>query len=163
MNIEQFLLFNISLWKFKLYINKAVLETRVWPAFAIKYFYNHFSFSPTPMVHMKECGWNDTIFQNLSKRSITPRWPLTPLLLRSHVWLCLRIILSKFHENNYVKVCGYSDLFFFKNLNQRSWTPRWPLTPSLLRSHVWRYPRILVSKSHGNTSMYVDTAINFAK
>ena len=53
---------------------------------------------------------------------------------------------------------------FAKNLNQRSLTPRWPLTPHLLRSHVWLYPRIIVSmsKSHGNTSMYVDTVINFA-
>ena len=40
--------------------------------------------------------------------------------------------------------------------------PRWPLTPHLLRSHVWPYPRIIVSKPHGNTSMYVDTVINFA-
>ena len=52
---------------------------------------------------------------------------------------------------------------FFKNLNQRSLTPRWPLTPCLLRSHVWLYPRIFVSKSHGNTSMFEDTMINFAK
>ena len=52
---------------------------------------------------------------------------------------------------------------FLKNLNQRSLTPRWPLTPCLLRSHVWLYPRIIVSKSHDNTSMYVDTVINFAK
>ena len=51
---------------------------------------------------------------------------------------------------------------FSKNLNQRSLTPRWPLTPCLLRSHVWLYPRIIVSKSHDNTSMYVDTVINFA-
>ena len=27
---------------------------------------------------------------------------------------------------------------------------------------MWLYPRIIVSKSHGNTSMYVDTVINFA-
>ena len=52
---------------------------------------------------------------------------------------------------------------FSKNLNQRSLTPRWPLTPCLLRSHVWLYPRIIVSKSHDYTSMYVDTVINFAK
>ena len=52
---------------------------------------------------------------------------------------------------------------FCKNLKQRSLTPRWPLTPHLLRSYVWLYPRIIVSKSHGNTSMYVDTVINFAK
>ena len=62
----------------------------------------------------------------------------------------------------YIKVCGYSDLFC-KNLKQRSLTPRWPLTPHLLRSHVWLYPRIIVSKSHENTSKYVDTVNLFAK
>ena len=49
----------------------------------------------------------------------------------------------------YIKVCGYSDPFF-KNLNKRSLTPRWPMTPCLLRSHVWLYPQIIVSKSHEN-------------
>ena len=62
----------------------------------------------------------------------------------------------------YIKVCGYSDPFF-RNLNQRSLTPRWPLTPLLLMSNVWLYPRIIMSKSHWNTSIYVDTVINFAK
>ena len=62
----------------------------------------------------------------------------------------------------YIKVCGYSDPFC-KNLNQRSLTPRWPLTPHLLRSHVWLYPRIIVPKSHENTSKYVDTVTLFAK
>ena len=53
--------------------------------------------------------------------------------------------------------------FFAINLKQRSLTPRWPLTPHLLRSHVWLYPRIIVSKSHENTSKYVDTVTLFAK
>ena len=90
-------------------INKAVLEPRVSPAFAITYFCNH-------------CNIR---FENTSK---------------------------------YVDTLT----LFSKNLNQRSLTPRWPLTPCLLRSLVWLYPRIIVSKSHGNTSMYVDTVINFA-
>ena len=34
-------------------------------------------------------------------------------------------------------------------------TPRWPLTSLLLRAHVWLYLRIIVSKSHGNTSLYM--------
>ena len=89
--------------------NKAVLEPRVSPTFAITYFCNH-------------CNIR---FENTSKYVVT----LT---------------------------------LFSKNLNQRSLTPRWPLTPCLLRSHVWLYPRIIVSKSHYNTSMYVDTVINFA-
>ena len=87
-----------------------VLEPRVLPAFAITYFCNH-------------CNIR---FENTSK---------------------------------YVDTLT----LFSKNLNQRSLTPRWPLTPCLLRSHVWLYPRIIVSKSHDNTSMYVDTVINFAK
>ena len=90
--------------------NKAVLEPRVSPAFAITYFCNH-------------CNIR---FENTSK---------------------------------YVDTLT----LFPKNLNQRSLTPRWPLTPCLLRSHVWLYPRFIVSKSHDNTSMYVDTVINFAK
>ena len=89
--------------------NKAVLEPRVLPAFAITYFCNH-------------CNIR---FENTSK---------------------------------YVDTLT----LFSKNLNQRSLTPRWPMTSCLLRSHVWLYPRIIVSKSHGNTSMYVDTVINFA-
>ena len=40
--------------------------------------------------------------------------------------------------------------------NQRSLSRRWPLTPHLLRSYVWRYPRIIVSKCNENTSKYVD-------
>ena len=51
---------------------------------------------------------------------------------------------------------AYRD-FFFKNLNQRS------LTPSLLRSRVWLYPRIIVSKFYENTSKYVDTVTFFQK
>ena len=77
-----------------------------------------------------------------------------------------------------IDVCRYNDKFC-KNTTyyihthyvQNEWSQslsehvqaRWPLTPCLLRSHVWLYPRIIVSKSHGNTSMYVDTMINFAK
>ena len=90
--------------------NKAILEPRVSPAFAITYF----------------CNYCNIRFENTSK---------------------------------YVDTLT----LFSKNINQRSLNPRWPLTPCLLRSHVWLYPRIIVSKSHDNTSMYVDTVINFAK
>ena len=55
------------------------------------------------------------------ERSLTPRWPLTPSLLRSHV------TLPKDHCNSvpwkYIKVCGYSDLF-----SPKTWTKgHWPL------------------------------------
>ena len=52
---------------------------------------------------------------------------------------------------------------FSKNLNQKSLTPRWSLTPCLLRSHVWLYSRVVVSKSYENTSKYVDTVTLFSK
>ena len=59
--------------------------------------------------------------------------------------------------------CVWIQWPFFQNLNQRSLVPRWPLTSCLLKSQVWLYPRITVSKSHENISMHVDTVINFAK
>ena len=43
----------------------------------------------------------------------------------------------------------------------------WPLDDlvrmTLLRSHVWLYPRFIMSKSHVNTSKYVDTVTLFSK
>ena len=117
---------------------------------------------PSPM-KIHQSMWIQWHFlqKNLNQRSLTPRWPLTPHLLRSHVWLYPRIIVSKSHEN----ISKYVDTvtFFAKNLKQRSLTPRWPLTPHLLRSQVWLYPRIIVSKSHENTLTYVDTVTLFAK
>ena len=91
---------------------------------------------------------------------MTPRWPLTPFFGIT----CVTPTKDHYIQVpwKYIKVCGYSDPFFFKT-EQRSLTPRWPLTPSLLRSHVWLYPRITVFKSHGNTLMYVDTVISFVK
>ena len=69
--------------------------------------------------------------------------------------------MSKSHENT-SKYVDTSNLFS-KNLNQRSLIPRWVLTPSLLTSHVWLYPRIILSKSNDNTSKYVDTVTFFTK
>ena len=138
--------------------NKAVLEPRVSPAFVITYFCNHCNIR-------FENTWKymDTLrlfFQKPEPKVIDPKMTFDP---KSVEVTC--VTLFKDHcvqvPQKY-KVCGYSDPFF-KNLNQRSLTPRWPLTPCLLRAHVWLYPRIIVSKSHGNTSMYVDTVINFVK
>ena len=68
----------------------------------------------------------------------------------------------------YINVCGYSDQFcnirfdpYLQKL-ERSLTSTWHLTPNLLRSHVLLYPRIIVTKSHENTSKYVDT-VTFSK
>ena len=104
------------------------------------------------------------------------------LLSRLHTFAIIVILDLKIHQSMWIhwpffpKTCNHCNIrfentskyvdtltLFSKNLNQRSLTPRWPLTPCLLRSHVWLYPRIIVSKSHDNTSMYVDTVINFAK
>ena len=54
-------------------------------------------------------------------------------------------------------------LFLQKKLEPKVIDLWWPLTPHLLRPHVWLYPRIIVSKSHENTSKYVDTENLFAK
>ena len=96
--------------------------------------------------------------KNLNQRSLTPRLPLTPSLLGSHVWLCPRIIVS--HSKSHENISKYVDtVTLFQNLNKRSLTPRWPLTPHLLRSHVWLYPRITVSKSHEKSSMWIQWSI----
>ena len=64
----------------------------------------------------------------------------------------------------YIKVSGYSSRYFSKNWTNRSMTlNKWPLKPLLLRLHVWFYQRITVSKSHENTSNYVDTVTIFQK
>ena len=68
------------------------------------------------------------------------------LLSRSHTFAIIVILDLKIHQSMWIHW-----LFFPKTWNQRSLTPRWPLTPCLLRSHVWLYPRIIVSKSHDNT------------
>ena len=83
---------------------------------------------------------------------------MSRLLSRSHTFAIIVILDLKIHQSMWIHWP-----FVSKNLNQRSLTPRWPLTPCLLRLHVWLYPRIIVSKSHDNTSLYVDTVINFAK
>ena len=115
-----------------------------------------------PWKYVKVCGYSDPFFKDLNPSSLTPRWPLTPSLLRSHVWLYPRITVFKSHENT-SKFVDTVTLFSKAWMKKRSLTPIWPLTRRLLRSHVWLYPRIIVSMSHENTSMYVDTVINFAK
>ena len=163
-----------------------------------------------PWKYIRVCGYSDLFAKNLNQRSLTPRWPLTSYLLRSHVWLYPMIIVSKSHENtskhvdtvtlfakNWTKghwplddlwphicwghMCDSTQgslcpspmkihqnmwiqwPFLQKKLEPKVIDPRWPLTPHLLRSHVWLDPRIIVSKSHENTSKYVDTVNLFAE
>ena len=83
------------------------------------------SLCPTPMV-IHQSIWIQWIFvKNLAKRS------MTPLLLRSYVWLYPRIIVSKSHENmsKYVDTVTLS----CKNLNKRSLTPRWHFDPKSVK------------------------------
>ena len=100
-------------------------------------------------------------FQKLEPKVIDPKMTFDP---KSVEVTC--VTLPKDHcvqvPQKYIKLCGYSDPFC-KNLNQRSLTPWWPLNPRLLRSHVWLYLSIIVSKSHKNTSKYVDTVTFFSK
>ena len=115
-------------------------------------------------MQMHQCGYsNQNILTKDQRPQTTPRWPLIPHPLRSqsYVQLYLRTVVFNFHKNTSKHVDTVT--FFFKNFNQRPMIPRWPLTPLLLRSHVWHYQRIIVPKSHGTTSIFVDTVINVAK
>ena len=75
-----------------------------------------------PWKYVKICGYNDFFSKILTKWSMTqmtPRWPLTPLLLRSHVQLkdyCVQL------PQKYIKACGYSDL-----LSKTLTNGQWPL------------------------------------
>ena len=54
-------------------------------------------------------------------------------------------------------------ILFFKKLEPKVIDPYMTFDPmSVEVTCVTLYPRIIVSKSHDNTSMYVDTVINFA-
>ena len=114
-----------------------------------------------PWKYIKVCGYSDFFAKTWSKG----HWPLDdlwPHICWGHMCdstqgpLCPSPM--KIHQSMWIQWP-----FCKKNLNQRSLTPRWPLTPHLLRSHVWLYPRIILSKSHENTSKYVDTVNLFAK
>ena len=94
---------------FPWWLNKAVLEPQVLPAFAVTYFCNHCNIR---FENTSKYVDTLTLFsKNLNQRSLTPRWPLIPCLLRSHVWLYPRIIVSK-SPWQYINVCGYSDRFY---------------------------------------------------
>ena len=71
--------------------------------------------------------------KNLTKRSMTHRWPLTHF--------CWGHMCDSTQGSLYpspMKICQsmWIQWPFFKILEQRSLTPGWPLTPSLLRSYV---------------------------
>ena len=114
--------------------------------------------------HENTSKYVDTVIFFLSKPWTKGHWPLDDLwpqlswgLMCDSTQGSFCLSLMKIHQNLWIQWP------FFKNLKQRSLTPRWPLTSCLMRSHVWLYPRIIVFESHGNTSMFVDTMINFAK
>ena len=111
--------------------------------------------------YIKVCGYSDPFCKNLNQRSLTLD-DLWPHICWGHMCDSTQGSLCpspmKIHQSMWIQWP-----FLQKNLNQRSLTPRWPLTPHLLRSHVWLYPRIILSKSHENTSKYVDTVNLFAK
>ena len=120
------------------------------------------SLCPSPMEYINVCGYSD----QFCKLPTKDHWP--PDDLWPHI--CWGLMCDstqgslcpspmKIHQSMWIQWPFLQK----KKLNQMSLTPRWPLTPHLLRSHVWLYPRIIVSKSHENTSKYVDTVNLFAK
>ena len=102
-----------------------------------------------PWKYIKECGYSDPLKKK--QRSLTPRWPLTPSLL-THMCDFTQGLLCPSPMKIYQSML--TQWPFIQKLEPEVIDPRWPLTPRLLRSHVWLYPRIIVSKSH---------VINFAK
>ena len=110
---------------------------------------------------MKECG-NCDYFSNLIQKVNDLKTTFDPTYVEV---TCVTLPKDHFHPST-LKICQSMWIqwsFFCKKLEPKVIDPIWPLTPSLLRSNVWLYPRIIVSKSHGDASMYVDTVINFAK
>ena len=114
-----------------------------------------------PWKYIKVCGNSEPFLQ----KTLKGHWPLDDLwphicwgLMHDSTQGSLCPSPMKIHQSMWIQWP-----FLQKNLKQRSLNPRWPLTPHLLRSHVWLYPRIIVSKSHENTSKYVETVNLFAK
>ena len=120
------------------------------------------SLCPSPMKIHQSMWIQWPFLQKLNQRSLTPRWPLIPHLLRPWGHTCDSTQGLLCPSPTGIHQCMWIQWSILQITNQRSLTPRWPLTPHLLRSYVWCYPRIIVSKSHENTSKYVDTVINFA-
>ena len=95
------------------------------------------SLTRLPWKCIKIWGYSDPfVFQKLEKG----HWPLDdlwPHVCWGHKFdstqglLCLRPM--KIYQSMWIQ------WLFFKKLEQRSLTPRWPLTPRLLRSHMWLY------------------------
>ena len=99
--------------------NKAVLEPRVSPAFAITYFCNHCNIR---FENTSKYVDTLTLLKKLEPKVIDPKMTFDP---KSVEVTC--VTLPKGHcvqvPQKYIKVCGYSDPFF-QNLKQRSLTPR---------------------------------------
>ena len=119
---------------------------------------------PSPFIYvLREICWIQKIgqHQNLMNWELLLTWSGASEFYRGH------FIPDKWFWNHESRLNIHQSMWiqwkFCKNLNQRSLTARWPLTSLLLRPYVWLYPRIIVSKSHENTSKYVDTVNLLAK
>ena len=154
---------------------QGVLEPQVSPAFTITYFCNHchIRFDPMsllkwyvriyPRIIMSKFHENTLLpfFKNFGQKVNNPKWPLHDLW--PHICSCLMCDSTQrsLFPGNTSKYVNTGVIF--TNLTKRWMTPRWPLMPLLLRSHVWLYRMITVSKSHENISKYVDTVTIFSK
>ena len=105
------------------------------------------SLCPSPM-KIHQSMWKQWPF--LQKTWTKGHWPLDdlwPHICWGHMCDSTQGLLCpspmKIHQSMWIQWP------FLQKLNQRSLTPRWPLTPHLLRSHVWLYPRIIVSSPMG--------------
>ena len=118
---------------------------------------------PTPMEqnHSVWIQWPFLNKQLKTKRSMTPTWPLIPLLLGV---TCLTLTVQfcpspiQIHQYMWIYVVPKN---FNQKFNDPKMIPKWPLTQYQLRSHVQLYPRIILSNYHKNTSKHIDAVTFF--
>ena len=107
-----------------------------------------------PWKYVKVCGYSGDLFF-FSKTWTTGHWPLDDLWPQ----VCWGYMCDSTQGSLCPSPMKIQQSMWIQWTFSKTWTKgHWPLDDL-----VWLYPRTIVSKSHGNTSMYVDTVINFAK
>ena len=100
-----------------------------------------------------------TIFQKLNQKVNDPKMISDPTFCWGNMCDSTRGSLypspTKIHQSMWIAVTIFHKLLTKRSMTQM--TPRWTLTPLLLRSHVGLYPRNIASNSHKKTSKHVNT------
>ena len=157
-------------------------QARVSPAFVTTYFCNHCNirFDPIPVkvirenlpkdhyvqvsTHGNTSKYVDTVTilkKKKKKKKLEPKRPWLQDDLWPHFCWGHTCDSSKSHEN--IRQSMRIQLPFFPK-KKKPWTKRhWPLDDLWPQVFLWLCARIIVSKSHENTSKHVDTVTLFSK